>query len=108
IRRLLRQLRPYRWYYAGGILIGAAAETLNLLWPQFIRNLINFVTAFRDQAAGGPAAPAAVDTWILAIASTLAGWFGFQRPASDESSAVAVIIAIICLMALITACSIIA
>jgi ATP-binding cassette, subfamily B, bacterial len=102
IRRLLAQLKPYRWYYALGIGIGIVWALVDMLWPIYVRNLINFVTAYRDGAWGVD-----TNTWLIRWTTALAGYFGFTDPMGAESSAIAVIVAIVVIMAITTAISIV-
>jgi ATP-binding cassette subfamily B protein len=46
VKRLLRELAPFRKQYTTGILIGLVHVSLDLLGPQFIRKIINYCTAY--------------------------------------------------------------
>ena len=46
VKRLLQELKPFRAQYALGISIGLVQVLLDLLGPQFIRQIINYCTDF--------------------------------------------------------------
>lgn len=110
IRQLFGQLRPYRWFFAGGLVTGIIGEGLNLLGPQFIRTLINFVTSFRDHAGSADPDSSSMtsSSLILRIASSLAGWAGYTHADTRQSSAIAIVVAIIVMMAAVITCTLIA
>jgi ATP-binding cassette subfamily B protein len=46
VRRLLRELRPYRWQYVVGISLGLIHVMLDLIGPAFIGRISNYTTDF--------------------------------------------------------------
>ncbi len=103
IRRVLSRLRPYKWYYVAGVTIGCIHVVLEMLGPVFMRNIINFVTAFSSQEWGTQA----VNTWLIDIAKSMAAWAGYDQPQSLASAAIAVVVAIILIWAVASALSLI-
>lgn len=71
IRRLLGVLWPFRKQYGIGVLMGAGTVVLEMMSPQYMKHIINFVSAY----AGGPSA-AAHHAAIRHIALTVAAWAG--------------------------------
>src|SRR5437660_12309484 len=73
VRRLLRELAPFKKQYAIGIAIGLVHVMLDLLGPQFIRAIINYCNAFiggEVQATQGGAIRHVlwiIGFWVLAV-----------------------------------------
>ncbi len=103
IRRLLSRLWPYRWYYAGGLVIGLIHVMLEMAGPVFLRNIINFVTAYAQQQWDS----IAVNTFIIRMVSRLVPRMGFGEPQTLESAAIAAVVLIIVLWAVVSALSLI-
>lgn len=91
VRRLLRWLWPYRWYYAFGVIIGTIHVILEMQGPQFIKNIINYVTAYTGQRFDDPA----VDTMLIRFTRRLAAVFGYGEHEALASHAIAVVVALV-------------
>jgi ATP-binding cassette subfamily B protein len=68
VRRLMTLLAPFKKQYAFGLSLGAAMVVLEMMSPQYMRHIINYVTDYR--AAG----PAAESTAIRHVAAVVAAW----------------------------------
>lgn len=103
VRRLVSRLLPYKWYYLFGLIVGCAHVVLEMLGPVFMRNIINYVTAF----SRGEWGTQAVDTLVISASRWMAALVGFDQPQTIASAAIAVVVAIITIWALASAMSLI-
>lgn len=103
IRRVIGRLKPYRGYYVGGLIVGCVHVVLEMLGPVFMRDVINFVTAF----SRGEWGEQAVDTVLIGASTWLAALVGYDQPRSVAAAAIAVVIAIILIWAAASAISLI-
>src|SRR5436305_3966084 len=71
VRRLVRELRPYRTQYVIGIAIGLIHVTADLMGPRFIKHIIDYCTGYASGAAIVPQRAA-----IVHILWTIAAWTG--------------------------------
>src|SRR5690606_3729914 len=101
LKRQAACLKPYRWLYAGGTMLGAGHVLLEMRGPQFMRNIIDFVTAYttgwKTQAA---------DTWLVHTVRDAVAALGFGSVMEqNDTAAIAVVVGIILIWALVVAVS---
>jgi ABC-type multidrug transport system fused ATPase/permease subunit len=66
VKRMLKELRPYKRQYAAGISVGLVHVLLDLLGPRFIKGIIDYCVAYR--AGAFPGADDRVAIWhVLGI-----------------------------------------
>jgi ATP-binding cassette subfamily B protein len=72
VRRLVRELRPYRWQYFVGIALGLIHITADLQGPKFIGHIIDYCQKFATGALSGVSQRDA----ILHVLTVIAVWTG--------------------------------
>jgi ATP-binding cassette subfamily B protein len=80
VRRLIALLAPFKKQYALGLSLGALMVVLEMMSPQYMRHIINYVTDYRSTTASSDAAAIHHVAWIVAAwAATLSVALVVQR-----------------------------
>jgi ATP-binding cassette subfamily B protein len=82
VRRLIKLLAPFKKQYALGLSLGALMVVLEMMSPQYMRHIINYVTDYRSSAGstnGDSAAVRHVALIVAAWAATLCVALVVQR-----------------------------
>jgi ABC-type multidrug transport system fused ATPase/permease subunit len=72
VRRLLRELSPYRWRYAAGIFLGLIHQLLDMTGPAFIAHLIDYGTGYVRKTINVTEAQAINHVLLIMLLWTLA------------------------------------
>src|SRR3954464_4504780 len=68
VKRMLKELRPYKRQYAAGISIGLVHVLLDMLGPKFIQGIIDYCVAYRSGAFPGATDAVAIQHVVGIIA----------------------------------------
>ena len=80
VGKLMRWMRPYARYYAGGIAIGTVVILIRMLGPKVLGHLVDYTTAFVDGKLPGVTVGGAtryvvvvMGVWAVVVGATLLG-----------------------------------
>jgi ATP-binding cassette subfamily B protein len=83
VGRLLAELKPYKWQYILGITVGLVHVLLEMTGPQFIKTIVNYVSAFaartHDPMPTERAAVTHIVLIVLAWGAVIAASVALQR-----------------------------
>jgi ATP-binding cassette subfamily B protein len=106
VKRMLALLKPHKWQYLLGVLLGMSHVVLEMQSPRFTQAILDHCSAWLTRTPASVAEPPDV-SYIAQWAGSLISALGFGAPLAETKSAIAVLVAIVAMWVLVTICSVI-